>query len=156
MSEFVISLPVARFLARQPIGSEYDVDVVPGLRHDVVQSFDLMVAHAATTALHTVVVGSRPMLSDHDRAVIAQALAATRRPVVVFLVQADGADWTADCAVGADSTAVAAAVGVTVGAARGADSASFGVFVHGSRYSVTAQREGQRWRCAVGQAAPFS
>lgn len=132
------------------------MDVVPGLRHDAVQSFDLMVAHAATTALHTVVVGLRPRLSEHDRSVIAQALAATRRPVVVFLINADQDDCQALCGAGDDSTAAAAAVGVVVTASQGVDSASLGVFVHESRYSVTAGRDGPRWKCQVSATALLS
>lgn len=148
MSEFVVSLPVPRFLVRQPIGSEHDVDVVPGLRHDAVQSFDLMVSHSTTTELFTVVVGTRPVLSDHDRSVIAQALAATRRPVIVFLVSSDPQGWQAECSATAESAAAAAAVGV-VGKAVGRQDDSLDIAVGGRRHVVTAARDGQKWRCWV-------
>ena len=147
MEEWVASRPIPRYLVRQPLGADYDVDVVPGLRHDMVQSFDLVVSHARSTQLYTLVFANTPALSDHDRGVISQALLATRRPEVVFLLEAAPGSAAAQCAAGVDPAATAVAVGIVIqslGQPRGAPVA---VTVNGQRWSVTAELDGQRWRC---------
>src|SRR5688572_3768631 len=114
MEEWVVSRPIGRYLVRQPVGAEEDVDVVPGLRHDMVQSFDLVVSHARSTQLYTIVVSAIPELSEHDRAVISQALLATRRPAVVFLSDALPTSAVAECAGNPSSPGAAVAVGVVI------------------------------------------
>jgi len=153
MEEWVASRPIARYLVRQPVGAEQDVDVVPGLRHDMVQSFDLVVSQARSTQLYTVVLATTPALSEHDRGVITRALLATRRPEVVFLLEATPDSAAAQCAEGVSPSATAAAVGVVVRSFGQPNSVpvSVSVTVNGQRWSVRAELEGQRWRC---QALP--
>ena len=151
MEEWVVSRPIARYLARQPVGAEHDVDVVPGLRHDVVHSFDLVVSHARSTALYTIVFAKEPALSEHDRAVIARALLGTRRPEVVFLVDASPAGATAESAASVDSGATAAAVGVVRASVGWASGEPMAIDVNGTRWDVTAELDGQHWRCRATQ-----
>lgn len=151
MEDWTASLPIARYLVRQPVGAEHDVDVVPGLRHDMVQSFDVVVSQAASTLLYTIVVATKPALSEHDRAVIVRALLATRRPEVVFLLDALSGGAAAEYAGSADSAATAVAVGV-VGASVGWNTGeASAVDVNGRRWTVSMQLEGQRWRCRAAQ-----
>lgn len=149
MEEWVASRPIARYLVRQPVGADHDVDVVPGLRHDMVQSFDLVVSQARSTQLYTVVFAATPALSDHDRSVITQALLATRRPEVVYLIEAAPGSAAAQCAEGVNPAATAAAVGVVVRSFAEPHSVPVAVSVNGQRWSVSAELEGQRWRCQV-------
>ncbi len=148
--EFVVSVPVARYLVRQPVGSDHDVDVVPGLRHEMVQSFDLVVSEAAATQLFTLVVAATPALSEHDRAVISQALRATRRPEVVFLVEATPDSWSAECAASADSPAAVAALGVLCASAGWDKGEPVEVSLNGHRSELSAEFDGRNWRCRVG------
>ena len=147
VEDWTASLPVARYLVRQPVGAEHDVDVVPGLRHDMVQSFDVVVLQAASTQLYTIVVAMVPTLSEHDRAVIVRALLATRRPEVVFLIEASPGSAAAEYAGSADSPATAVAVSV-VSASLGWNTGNpTAVDVNGRRWTVTAKLDGQRWHC---------
>lgn len=151
MQDWVVSLPIGRYLVRQPVGAEHDVDVVPGLRHDMVQSFDLVVSQGTPTQLYTVVVGTMLALSEHDRAIIARALLATRRPEVVFLLEAKPGSGAAEYTGSADPSAAAVAVGVvgaTLGWPRGEP---LTIGINGRHWTVTARLEDQRWRC---QATP--
>ena len=147
MEEWVASRPIPRYLVRQPVGADYDVDVVPGLRHDMVQSLDVVVSHARSTQLYTVVFATTPALSEHDRGVITRALLATRRPEVVFLLEAAPGNAVAQCAEGVDPAATAAAVGIVVQSLGQPRSAPIAISVNGQRWSVTAELDGQRWRC---------
>jgi len=149
MEEWVASRPIGRYLVRQPVGADYDVDVVPGLRHDMVQSLDLVLSHARSTQLYTVVFATSPALSEHDRSVITRALLGTRRPEVVFLLEAAPAGAAAQCTEGANLAATAAAVGVVVRSFGQPNSVPVAVTVNGQRWSVSAELEGQRWRCQV-------
>jgi hypothetical protein len=151
MEDWVVSRPIGRYLVRQPVGAEEDVDVVPGLRHDMVQSFDLVVSHAASNQLYTLVVGTMPVLSEHDRAVIAQALLATRRPEVVFLLEALPDSATAECAQSVDPAAAAMAVGVVITSISGQRGTPVTVDVNGTRWTATATLEQQRWHGTVRQ-----
>src|SRR5688572_5232432 len=151
MEDWIVSLPIGRYLVRQPVGAEHDVDVVPGLRHDMVQSFDVFVSLAQSTVLYTIVVATTPALSEHDRAVIVRALLATRRPEIVFLLEASPGSARAELVGSGDSPATAVAVGV-VGASVGWNTGEpSAVDVNGRRWMVSMKLEGQRWRC---QAAP--
>lgn len=149
--EFVVSSPVARYLVRQPVGSEHEVDVVPGLRHDMVQSHDLVVSQPGSTQLFTVVNAARPALSEHDRAVIAQALAATRRPQVVFLIQTEPEETEVACDGAVDPAATAAAVGVVTRSDRAQNGRPLEVLVQGQRWQASTRRDGQNWHCRVAQ-----
>lgn len=151
MQEWVVSRPIGRYLVRQPVGAEEDVDVVPGLRHDMVQSFDMVVSHDRSTQLYTLVVATMPALSEHDRAVITQALLATRRPEIVFLDQALPDSGAAECAESADAAGAAVAVGVVIAKISRAFGEPVAVSVNGVSWTVTPTLEGQRWRCRVTQ-----
>jgi hypothetical protein len=129
------------------VGAEHDVDVVPGLRHDMVQSFDMVVSQAASTQLYTIVVATMPALSEHDRAVIARALLATRAPEVVFLLEVSADNATAAYARNVDSPAAAAAVGVAIASLGWKSDELMAIDVNGRRWTVTAKLDLQRWRC---------
>lgn len=131
------------------MGLEHDVDVVPGLRHDIVQSFDMVVSQVSVTQLYTVVVASMPRLSVHDRAVIAQALAATRRPRLAFLVEAAPGGATAERESDADSPATAAAVAVMGASAGWETTEPLQVLVDGQRYLARVEFDGRNWRCRI-------
>lgn len=150
MEEWVVSRPIGRYLVRQPVGADHDVDVVPGLRHDMVQSFDVVVSHGRSTQLYTIVVSTMPELSEHDRTVISQCLLATRRPEVVFLSEALPTSATAECAGSADAPA-AVAVGVVIASISRASGEPVAVAVNGQHWTVTPTLEGQRWRCRATQ-----
>lgn len=153
MEEWVVSRPIGRYLVRQPVGAEHDVDVVPGLRHDMIQSFDLVVSQARSTQLYTLVVATMPALSEHDRSVISQSLLATRRPEVVFLSEALPDSGTAECSDSADPRAAAAAVSVVLASISGASGEPIAVTVNGQHSTVTPHLEGQRWRCQAAATA---
>ncbi len=147
MEEWVVSRPIGRYLVRQPVGAENDVDVVPGLRHDMVQSFDLVVSQGRSTQLYTIVVSTMPELSEHDRAVISQSLLATRRPEVVFLSEALPTSAAAESAGSSGSPGAAVAVGVVIASISRASGEPVEVAVNGQQWTVTPTLEGQRWRC---------
>ena len=152
VSSAVVSQPVPRYLVRQPVGSEHDVDVVPGLRHDMVQSYDVVVSHQTATDLYTVVVATTPALSEHDRAVIAQALAATRRPKLVFLLEAAAGGGRAVCAPNVDASASAAAVAVVCTSTAWCDAEPLQVSVNSATFQVTAKWDGSNWQCGVAES----
>jgi len=156
MEEWVVSRPIGRYLVRQPVGAEHDVDVVPGLRHDMVQSFDLVVSHAGATQLYTVVVSAMPTLSEHDRAVISQALMATRRPEVVFLSDALPTSATAECAGNSASPGAAVAAGVVITSISRFSGEPVAVTLNGVEWTVTPTLEGQRWRCRAVSPSDLS
>lgn len=147
MEDCIVSAPIARYLVRQPMGAEHDVDVVPGLRHDMVQSFDVVVSHAQSTELYTIVVATAPALSDHDRAVIARALLATRRPELVFLLEVSSGTASAGYERNVDSPRAAVAVGVVIASLGWKGDEPMTIDVNECRWTVTAKLEGQRWRC---------
>ena len=151
MEDCVVSLPIARYLVRQPVGAEHDVDVVPGLRHDMVQSFDLVVSQAASTQLYTIVVATMPALSEHDRAVIARALLATRAPEVVFLLEVSPGSATAAYARSVDSPRAAVAVSVVIASLGWKSDEPMVIDVNGCLWTVTATLDEQRWRCRAQQ-----
>jgi hypothetical protein len=122
------------------MGSEHEVDVVPSLRHEMVQSFDMVVSQAARASLHTVVVATLPTLSTHDRAVIAQALAATRRPELAFLVESSPDAASAECADATNPETAAAAVAV-VRAAQGCH--------RQDALTISLKWDGRNWQCQV-------
>lgn len=147
MEDWIVSRPIGRYLVRQPVGAENDVDVVPGLRHDMVQSFDLVVSHARSTELYTLVVATMPALSGHDRGVIARALLATRRPEVVFLLEALPSSAVVEVLGNESSAAPAVASSVVIASISQQSGVPVAVAVNGTPWTVTPTLEGQRWRC---------
>jgi hypothetical protein len=131
------------------VGSEHEVDVVPGLRHDTVQSFDMIVSQGMGADLHTVVVANSPVLSQHDRSVIAQALAATRRPALAFLVQRSPGSATAECSACVDPRATASAVAALCASAGWDESVPLEISVNGSSMQVAVGSDGKRWLCRL-------
>jgi len=132
------------------MGSEHDVDVVPGLRHDMVHSFDMVVSLGQSTLLYTVVLATLPALSQHDRTVIAQALAATRRPQLVFLTEVTPSGGRAEAVVDADTQGAAAAVGVVRASAGWQSSEPLDIVINGDLRRVTTRWDQRRWQCSVG------
>lgn len=132
------------------MGGEHEVDVVPGLRHPMVQSFDLVVGQEARCALYTVVIASEPGLSRHDKNVIRQALAATRRPVVVFLEADSPEGASAYCVTEGDPRAVAAAVAVVRSFASSSEPVQETVTVNGRALTVEVTGDGLSFGCRVG------
>jgi hypothetical protein len=139
-----------RFLVRQPVGSEHEVDVVPGLRHDMVQSFDMIVSDAAGADLHTVVIANAPVLSEHDKNVVAQALSSTRRPMLTFLVDSSPGNVLAESSSGADPEAAASAVAVVRASAGWDEDSPLEVRLDEQPRRVTPGFDGKNWRCRVG------
>jgi hypothetical protein len=139
-----------RFLVRQPVGSEHEVDVLPGLRHDMVQSFDMIVSDAAGADLHTVVIANAPVLSEHDKNVVAQALSSTRRPMLTFLVDSSPGNVLAESSSGADPEAAASAVAVVRASAGWDEDSPLEVRLDEQPRRVTPGFDGKNWRCRVG------
>jgi hypothetical protein len=148
-NDLVVSKPTLRFLVRQPVGSEHEVDVVPGLRHDMVQCFEMMVSAGAAADLHNIVLGHSPALSEHDQNVIAQALAATRRPRLSFLFDSSPGRVSAKSSATRDSHAAACALAVVCASAGLDGSQTISVSVDERSWQVALGFDGKYWRCRV-------
>jgi hypothetical protein len=149
VAQYTVTWPQAKMLVREPSGAaDGNEDVVHGLGQPAVQSFEMLVFSAAQSEMHAVVLATRPPLSEHDRAVITRAYAATLRPRLSFLVDEDAQGLRVVSDAGVDPGAGAAAVAVAWAGSRETPPAT-AVLIGDSKLTVQLSRGASGWTCQV-------